>query len=138
MDLGLFVLLGFFAYSSLIIKARTDSAFIVMPVLALGIICAAILGTAAISSEQVLISMTVTTATNSTETLINGTTNQTISITNIAANSPQTIPLIHITESWGVALFFLVHMMLAFLNMLNALYVIKDQINAKERFKYRR
>lgn len=135
MDLGLFVFLAIFAYSSLIIKSQTSSIFIALPILALGVIACAILGTYAVASESIILETSVITGNNSTNTSYyeNGTI---ISISQYNATGFETHPVLNITESWGVAFFVMFHFLLAFLNVVNALYFIGDKIKTQNQFRH--
>jgi len=134
MDLGLFVFLGFFAYSSLIIKSQTNSLFIALPILALGVVSCAILGTYAISSEGILIETVTLSANNSTESIYfaNGSLSMTHQLNSTGSISN---PVVQINQTWAVGFWMMFHFLLAFVNMVNALYFIKDDIKTKNQFK---
>lgn len=134
MDLGLFVFLGFFAYSSLIIKARSNSIFVVLPILALGVVACAILGTYTVYNEGIVLATTQTSAINATN--YNYYPNGTM-ISYMQSNSTgiDTNPVLTITEEWGVVFFTMFHFLLAFINVVQALYFISDKIEARNQFK---
>lgn len=134
MDLGLFIFLGIFAYSSLFVRAKTDQSFVVLPILGLGVVCAAILGTYSVANDGILIQTIVTTNSTSISSSGNVTSVYPI-VSSMNATSIEFHPILNINEEWAIVLFSMFHFLLAFLNVVSALYFIGDKTKTKSQFQ---
>lgn len=132
MDFGLFAFLGFFAYSSLFISSRSDSLFIKLPILGLGVVAAAIMGTFSVLDENIVVQIgnTQIETFNQTSYFANGSINQII-VHNGTIQNP--IDVMKLEQEWSVLFFTMFHFLLAFLNGFNALYVIADKVKSDQR-----
>lgn len=130
MDFGLFAFLGFFAYSSLFISSRSDSLFVKLPILGLGVVAAAIMGTFSVLDENIVVQITSYEIQNFNQTsyFANGSINQII-----VHNGTNTNPtdVLRLEQEWSVLFFTMFHFLLAFLNGFNALYVIAEKVNSR-------